>query len=269
MSRVLTAGANTAASTGTNVQTGTSNNTKGSWVQLVASTDVDTSWLGLSFGNFENIAGIDYLFDIGVGAAASETAIVNNICLSARGTWIPTSPPLFPVSIPSGSRIAARAQCSNSGVSGRATKLAAHLFGGGSAQSSPHGLVTTMGANTADSGGVNVDPGAVAHTKGAWSELSSSVPFSTRWLVVAIGNQINGGRSLANWLVDLGTGAGGSETVVVPDVCIQCIASGTIIPQLISLPLSLPAGERLAVRAQCDITDATDRTFDAIAYGVS
>lgn len=267
--RAAGAGQVAATSTSVNIQTGTSNNTKGSWVQLVASSAVDADWIALEFGLFENVAGVDYLFDIGIGGAGSETVLIDNIAVGTRGTFVTPAMPLLPVSIPAGTRISARCQASNASVSGRATKLAVGLFDSGFAQSSALSRVVTMGANTADSGGVSIDPGAVANTKGSWTEISSSVATSSRWLLAAFANQANSARTTCSWLVDIGLGAAASEQVLIPDLLVTALASSTTFPALVSLPCSLPAGERLSVRAQCDITDATDRLFDFVAYGVS
>jgi hypothetical protein len=99
-------------------------NTKGSYAQLSASTPRDYMGLIYALDNVNNAANgqtIDdnYLFDIAVGAAASEQVILSNLYsitsseLATSGTGgrqegTPSS--FIPVFIPSGSRVSARMQ---------------------------------------------------------------------------------------------------------------------------------------------------------------
>jgi len=39
-------------------------------------------------------------------------------------------------------------------------------------------------------------------------------------------------------------------------------------PVLGPFPVAIPSGSRIAARAQCNISDATDRLFDVAVYGV-
>lgn len=259
------AGAVGATSTGTAIASSATTNTKGSWVELIASTAFDSSWVMVNWAGFDNVAGPDFLFDIGVGASGSEQVIVANLIAGQRGTWVPGGY-LFPLAIPAGSRVAMRAQV-NSG-SARTGRVAIQIFGGGWNQD-PGNRVVTYGAATADSGGVNVDPGGTVNTEGAWSEITSATTHDHFWLSLGIGNQLNTGRSLCDWLIDIAAGASGSEQLLIADLVMTGVAASLMVPQVFSLPMSVPAGTRLSVRAQCSINDATDRTFDAVVYGVS
>lgn len=101
-----TAGADAAISNAKTVAAGI-NNSKGSWVELIASTTRDSHGLFVVLPSNENSN--DYLFDIGIGAAASEQVILENLLKSQRyssyfyqfGLWIPA-----------GTRLSARAQSS-------------------------------------------------------------------------------------------------------------------------------------------------------------
>lgn len=95
---------------GTAITSGTAN-TKGSWTQIVASTPYDASAFLLDL--WVSSAGLDYLVDIGVGAAASEYVVLPNLYIRAGTTTGLTSEyTLVPLSIPTGTRVSARAQCS-------------------------------------------------------------------------------------------------------------------------------------------------------------
>ena len=69
--------ADTSASIGDIVTSGGSNNTKGSWTEAIASTSEETYWLTIVFKGAVN--DVNFLVDIGVGAAASEVVQIANI----------------------------------------------------------------------------------------------------------------------------------------------------------------------------------------------
>ena len=99
----------TAASTAlTDVTTGGSAHTKGSWAQLAAATVDDTDAVVLRLGG-HTTSGVasPALLDIGVGAAGSEQVLVENLDL---GNHTFRSFLHLPVIIPAGSRVAARVQ---------------------------------------------------------------------------------------------------------------------------------------------------------------
>lgn len=110
-----TYGGNTADSGGTNVDPGGSANTKGSWVELAASTAVDFNEIDLLFatadGGERGSDNLQWLIDIGVGAASSETVLVGDIPLSHNMPY--PSPVHLPIFVASGTRISIRAQCNS------------------------------------------------------------------------------------------------------------------------------------------------------------
>lgn len=259
-----TVGEVASASEGTNVTPNATANTKGSWTEIVASTpqQADGIWV---IAGFVGIA--DYLLSIAVGASGSEQTIIDNLYLNgASGGNGETNAYFFPIHIPAGTRIAAQSQASAASMS--SVRLEIILLTYDFLQTAPLSRVTTYGAAPADSGGVSVDPGGTAHTKGAYSEIVASAAAPLRRLLVLFGNQANAARTTCKWLVDIAIGAGGSETIVVADLFVHGSGFELLFPQAVSFPVSIPAGSRLAVRAQCNITDATDRLFDVILYGV-
>jgi hypothetical protein len=115
LSVVTTYGANTGDSGGVSIDAGGSANAKGSYSQLAAALSFDTSWLIVA------VAGINatrtacrWLLDVAVGAAASETIVIPDLYVvgsSASDSVLPATYCL-PCSLPAGSRVAIRSQCS-------------------------------------------------------------------------------------------------------------------------------------------------------------
>jgi hypothetical protein len=126
-----------------------------------------------------------------------------------------------------------------------------------------------MGAVPADSGGTEIDPGGTANVKGAWTQITASTAADLAALVMAVGHRGNGALRHEQLLFDVGVGAAGSEQVLVPDWVVSVSLSETLTPPWTPvLPVSVPAGSRLAVRSQCSDPDASDRLMDVVLYGV-
>ena len=113
----------------------------------------------------------------------------------------------------------------------------------------PLGAATT-GANTWPTA-VNVTPDATAHTKGAWVEITAATTFDVERIhMMWAATSAAGTNSSA--LLDIGVGAAGSEVVVVPDLAVgwNALAVGISDRTRYDLPLWIPKGSRVAVRAQ-------------------
>lgn len=127
-----THGANTGTSQGTVVDPGGSANTKGSYVQMVASTGMNSKWAMLSVMHDAPTAfGWSWLVDIAVGASSSERIVIPNL-------WIPSLSmssglnvvrALLPLAIPSGTRIALRCQSDTNSSGSRQLLATLHTFG--------------------------------------------------------------------------------------------------------------------------------------------
>jgi hypothetical protein len=255
-------------SRGVPVTPNASANTKGSWAQLMSVAQGSVDAAGLLIHLSTNTLNTDYLVDIAIGAAGSEVVIAENLYVSLFsfkqvGTWF------LPIPIPAGARVAARCQAGAAG--GGVVHAHCQIVGTGFLPSAPLGRVTSYGPDTADSGGVSVDPGASANTKGAWVELAAAMSAPMSLALVAFGQQMNPAPTNAVWLVDIGAGASGSEAPVLRDLALafQIATNGFWSPLVIGpLPVSIPAGSRLVARAASDNTDATDRLLDVLVYGV-
>jgi hypothetical protein len=104
------------------VDAGGSANTKGSWVELVASTVHAAHWLQVLAGRENTIGGAinGWLLDIAVGAAASEVVLIPDLFFAGESTRDQAILSMgVPCDIPAGSRIAARCQSDNATVNQR------------------------------------------------------------------------------------------------------------------------------------------------------
>jgi hypothetical protein len=100
---------------------------------------------------------------------------------------------------------------------------------------------------------VNVTTGGTAHTKGSWFQLIASTSANASLLVLRVdGISINATNTAA--LLDIGIGASGSETVIIPDVAV----GGATANITVAVPFQIPSGTRIAARAQ---SAATTRQF--------
>ena len=108
-----------ASSKGTAVTPSTTANTKGSYAELTSATARD--YIGLMVywdAGFTGMSTSHHLMDIAIGGSGSEINIIPNLLMATFATtpytiWPPASP-FFPISIPAGTRIAARMQSSAS-----------------------------------------------------------------------------------------------------------------------------------------------------------
>jgi len=115
------------------------------------------------------------------------------------------------------------------------------------------------------SAGINITTGGTAHTKGSWTPLIASTSNDASYMLIRFdGLQLSATNTAT--LVDLGTGASGSETVIVADLAV----GGSAQSPTAFIPFKLPSGTRLSARAQgavasrtfrCDPTLYTDGRF--------
>lgn len=237
-------------------------NTKSTWQEMIATSPFAAAGIRVTLSAWGGVR--DHLVDIAVGAAGSEQVIAANLLASGATAYAQYSY-FLPVPIPAGTRIASRHQAST-GSSGLTVhiQLVASAF-----QGTALGRVATWGVNTGDSGATQVDPGGSAGTKGAWSQIVAATAFEVKQAVLAFGNQVNSARTSCTWDVDLGIGGAGSEQILIENILNEMHATSDLFTLTTAeFPLAIPSGSRLAVRAKCTITDATDRVFDAALYGI-
>jgi len=255
----------------TTVTTGVGANIKSpSWVELVASTEV---------GGFHDITIMggdkygDMLVDIAIGPAGSEVVLISNLyhrLVNASTHLRNSSYYRLPIYIPAGTRISAKSQSTYNNANNIEVFSTISEQGGFGAENQL-ALCKTYGANTSDSGGTSVDPGATINTKGSWVELSSALEYDVKGLIITSGCQNNTYRATCTWGVDIGIGTSGSEVELISSLPFAVHAYGDVITPNFTelLEVNIPKNTRLVARAQCTISDATDRLLDIIAYAFS
>jgi hypothetical protein len=131
--------------------------------------------------------------------------------------------------------------------------------------------IDTFGFNSADSGGVSLDPGATANTKpGTWTDIGGVTPSALRAIGISIGGQANTARATGNshWRIDVGYGA--TPKIVIRDAWTwtEATLDNIMFPYYGCVPMYVPAGVQLKARCQSNVTDATDRLIDVVLHGV-
>jgi hypothetical protein len=221
--------------------------TKGSWTEVIASTASAAQSVILSLRDQIAANGADtgVLLDLGIGAAASETVLVADLAL---GSGLSSAAYELPIRVPSGSRLAVRAQ---STVASKAVAASVLLRDTRGWEPAPRcSVATTYGANTGTSAGVPVTAPGANNTKGAWTEITSSTTRRARYLLPMLA-LADSSVVAANGLVDIGIGGSGSESVLISNVpakwdnLLESLAYPTV-----PLPVNLAPGVRLSARIQ-------------------
>jgi hypothetical protein len=104
-------------------------------------------------------------------------------------------------------------------------------------------------------GTITVTADTTAHTKGSWTELIASTSSDASMLVcivAAIGSASNNTASL----IDIGSGASGSETAIADSIAVggASAPSGFRVGALCAIPLQIPSGTRISARLQSVVT---------------
>lgn len=252
----------TTSSDVTAVTASASTNTKGAYAAVVASTAVDCDGFLVTFAG--QTSNVRVLLDIAIGGAGSEDVIVDNLLWSANQNLVHTF--YVPVSLPAGTRIAARCQSSTGSV---VTAVSVVLVKGGWRTPPSASAVITWGANTADSGGTALDAGAAANTFGTVVELAASTAADVFAVALQTAANANTTPKAGSFLVEILVGGAGSE---VPVAAIGFRAAGVADsygpgPDF-WFPCAIPAGSRVSARVMSTVTDATDRVLDVVVFGM-
>lgn len=237
-------------------------NTKGAYTALIAATTYMATLARVVLHQPSAIS-TDYLIDVAVGAGGSEVILFPDLHLSACAVVGGASSFWLPCSIPAGTRLSAR-QASNS--TSAVCNVTIELYPGGL-----HGLrgdsLVAMNVNAAASCGTLITLPGANNTKGAYLALTASSTKRFRGLIVHFGKQ----QAVATQfrLADIAIGAGGSEQVIIPNIIFnQDTTQDEIHPWTYGpFPVDIPAGTRIAMRYQQDVTGAGRDVF-AIVYGI-
>jgi hypothetical protein len=182
------------------VQASSTINTKGSWIELVASSSISAGWLMYNWTNSTGATATAGLVDIGVGPAGSEQIIIENL---PSGYGNNQTRMMIPVQIPAGSRIAARAQ---SVISSRNATVTIGLL-------KPSLSFYVSGIDTINSDAANSS--ANVKVSSASGEIVASTSANYKALVFGYAASVDTAMSaLGGSVVRLRTGASGSEVDV-------------------------------------------------------
>lgn len=234
-------------------------NTKGSYAEFTASSGFECNQVIVRITASDASAGRLYLMDLATGAGGAETVIVPNMATDVCASLGLFGRAVFdlPLEIASSTRIAGRVQCSTAG--GTIT-VAITLVAAGDTPGCTS--FDDYGTNTGTSGLTSVDPGGSADTKGSYSEITASTSAVSQVIVPMFTIEGNTAPSSNQWAVDIATGAGGSETVLIPDLRLSLHSNGPIMdPRSFTFLTFIADTTRIAARASSVITDATDRVF--------
>jgi hypothetical protein len=252
-----------ATSAGTLITAGATN-VKSGWIQLVAAAPCGASGITIMINN--PVAGtITRIIDVGVGASGFELVVIPNILVSSA---IVDSPIVvyFPIRIPNGARVAMRMAASTASTTVTASVILHTTVWGTQV---PNQRIVDYGTVAASSRGTTVTANTTtANTEGAWVVLSASTTEACRGLIIGVGNGLNSTRTVTTaWLIDVGIGAAAAEQVLIPNYVVRGAANKTVEPNLSPVfPVSFPAGSRLCVRAQSNVT--TINALDVVVYSI-
>ena len=248
-------------------------------VSVITTTSKTASFVSLGVTNFR-ITGLElcvtsttdagrFCVDIGVGESGSEVVLVSDIMVQLPGFGPAGSDKIiFPLSIPSSTRVGVRA--STSGGTGNHLAIMMLLYGGSFNDNQVFGRVSTFGVSNQSAFGTVIDPGATINTKGNW--ISMGVTSSlVKQLNIVLGMGANTAVTTAVWYVDFGIGVSGSQQIIISNIA---IATNTTPDDLRHknigpLPINIASGTILWMRSQCTINNATDRLIECALYGIS
>ena len=256
---------------GTQITASSTAGSKGSWTQLIASTAKEYHWLIVGFtANNASATITNVVVDIGIGAASSEIVLVPDLLVGSQPSITTDFAPhlyVFPIRVPSGSRLSAR---SASGPAGSQTcRVLMWLFGKNPKVPSWTGSkVTAYGITlSGDARGVAVTPG-VSAAEGSWTQIVSSTGDRCEYIVPGWGMPQT--TTVANqvYALDFGFGASSAEQALVRDILFMTDTServhgGWCMP----IYADLPASTRLVARLSQHSTTA--QAVDVALYGVS
>lgn len=265
-SKVSDIGANTSTSLGTVVTSDSAANTKGPVVELTGSTTHDAYWISIQCVNsLVGTANYVGLLDILIGAA-TEQVLIADLPLSFRANYEGGGGEfLFPLFIPKGSRLSARYQAVGTGTS--EVLVTVRLYGG--SPNSPLAGCTYVDryGGTSASRGTGIDPGGTSNTYSAWEEIAASTLRPIRWLVLGIQHS-DLSISSSIWIIQVGIGSATEQVIAGDFLLTGGTTSDNALPYMhFYLPIFIPAGSRLSVRAKYSGTIDGDRDIAVSLFG--
>jgi hypothetical protein len=246
------------------ITTGATVGTKSAWTQLIAATPYETGWVDVLIESGSAVS--NFLVDIGIGAA-TETVLLPNL-IGFKGNVDLMSRYGFPVRIPAGSRVSARAASGNVSA-GVTLAVQLHLYPAGLAAMPPFSRVTAYGITPATCLATVVDPGGVANTK-VVTQITAATTAPHKALVMAVTGMNDTARvAIGRTMTDILVGAS-PEQKLVEDIhnVIDISMDGPLLQTFGPYPCAIPTGSRLAVAASSSNITAGDRAWEVSLYGI-
>jgi len=250
------------------VTAGGSVHTKGSWVEVCSALDVNCCGVLVHSATWQERV----LWDLGIGASGNEQVILANAGGQANQDLYRPNIHFYPIAIPKGARVAVRSQAN----SASSDSFWTFYFIPANFGFSGFGRAATAGADTSNSSGQLVNPGTTANTKGAYTEITSSLEMDCKWINLFLARLVGGTEDDNSWLVDIAIGAAGNEEIILPDLYMFLNRFGNSYyynrhwgPRVFEMPFSIPVGTRIAARAQSTtiVTDTRNIYVHMLAYG--
>jgi len=262
---------------GTSVTTGAAAATKGTPVELIASTNFDAFWIRITAGNYGASATTARgCLDILVGAATEEV-LIPNLLMGFCGSTGGANPGLktweFPLYIPAGTRIAAQVAGDRTST---AMRVGVQLYGGGDYPAWRVGQrVTTYGIGTVPAA-TDFTPGASA-AEGAWAAITASTT-EDHFCVVPSAQPPTGDTTLtaSALFLDIGIGAATEELLFGDSTQQQSYIFSLDGAELVGGPANsfpcfgdVPSGSRLTMRGSRSSAADTVATWNGALHCVS
>lgn len=258
---------------GATVTTGGTAATKGTAVELIASTSFDVYMVRLQVSNYGLSATIsDAMLDIMVGGATEEVIIPNILVGGSRGGNIAAPIPSglgrsysFPVYIPAGTRISAKAAGARTST---AMNVGIMLEGGHGIPPYPvASVVTSYPAAPSVPRGQAITPGTSA-AEGAWTEVVASTTSAHFAVMPSFQSEQDTTMTEKQYALDIGLGAATEEMMAEG----YQFGSGT--GELFDGPwpdfpayFDIPSGSRLTARVSC--SGALDTNYGVMLHCLS
>lgn len=219
--------------------------TKSSWTEISASISRD--WTGFWFWTQREGSSEQALFDVGIGAAGSEQAIIQNIPVICW-QFNHAVNHFIPIAIPAGTRVAVRAQFNNAPSDADVCITGFHA-----PNMRGFSRADDMGADTANTKGTLVDGNE--SSKGNYVELEDSA-LHLYGALLATPTQADGNsrpdENPNDYMTDIAVGAAGSEEVIIPDMYTTVVGDelGAGIGSIFFPAIRIPSGSRIAMRTR-------------------
>jgi hypothetical protein len=247
---------------------GGSANNYGPWVQLVASTQFDISFLDIIAYNFNIASNTNAALQIAIGASGQEISIINDLMLVGSGSVVCTSHFGIPISIPAGTRIAGRVQTKTAEAATISVLL--QSFDAAFTQVEGYAGVDSIGFVAASTQGTTIPVGG-SFVYDPYVQIIASTlrDYAGIFWIWDFLNTTYPNASNNTMQFDLAIGASGSESNIMSGIQFPCTASGQVgtSPTWTGIHfIPIPAGTRLAMQAASNGT--TVKGFGVTVYGL-